>query len=169
MSIIYEALKKTQDSPKGENPAAASASPKEPPRPKAPPRRKQASLALAGIALGIFLAWALMNKLAGTSAKNTALSPQAQGQPSERQTLVNPLPPGNSGAPSDTAGAHASGQQTPHFILNGIVLSDEGNLALINGQVSKVGDEIEGAKIEEIANKQVVLSFKNQKIVLKNK
>ena len=60
-------------------------------------------------------------------------------------------------------------QETPELILNGIVLSADGNLALINEEILKVGDDIRGAKVEEISDKQVSLTFQNQKIILKKK
>ena len=60
-------------------------------------------------------------------------------------------------------------QETPELILNGIVLSADGNLALINEEILKVGDDIRGAKVEEISDKQVSLTFQNQEIILKKK
>ena len=55
------------------------------------------------------------------------------------------------------------------LVLEGIMISNDNNTALINGQVCIVGDTIEGALIEAINEKEVHLSYQGQKITLKNK
>lgn len=165
MSIIYEALKKMQGASAAPPPAPAGAPASLKPHPPKSSLKKQTSITFIGIALGILLSWMSMHKL-------TISSPtQKTAQPKTTQPLRIPSPPPSTAAPapSNTPDTQTSRQQMPEFLLNGIVLSEEGNLALINDQITKVGDEIEGAKIEEITNTQVVLDFKNQKILLKNK
>jgi len=158
MSIIYEALKKTQESPEGVNQQAALPKGKHLPSPKAPPLKKQLFLSAAGVALGISFTWVIMNKPFVPAAPVLI---EKTGQPS-------PLnPPRNNKTPGKNPDISASSRGLPHLILNGIVLSEDGSIAMINNQICKAGDEIEGAKIVEITASRVVLSLKNQEIVLK--
>lgn len=91
----------------------------------------------------------------------------------EPASPVNVLPPisavVNAVQPPLIEEEKTSDARIRELTLNGILLSQDENLALINDQVVIVGDDIEGAKVEEIANKQVTLSFENQTITLKRK
>lgn len=145
MSIIYEALKKTQTSPDGIN-RQSPAGVKDPANPKPSLFKKQAGLSIAGVALGIIFTWLITNRL------SSPLSPPRNNKPQQKAR--------HTAGPSGVL---------PQLLLNGIVLSEDGSIAMINDQICKAGDEIEGAKIVEITPSRVTLSFKNQEIVLKNK
>lgn len=153
MSIIYEALKKTQKTPV-EPARIACALPKrhQEPTSRSPDKpllKKRTSLVFLGITLGILSVWRI-----------------AKRPPEDRE--ATPIADTANVIPADTAVEEAP-RSPPHLILNGVVLSDDGNLAMINGQIAEAGDEMEGAKIEEITAHHVVLSFENQTIVLKNR
>lgn len=156
MSIIYEALKKTRASPES---ASRETLPKSKdlinPRPSL--FKRQAGLAASGAVLGILFTWIITHKLSAPI-------------PIGKTQLPPPLnPPKNSKAAQKTPDAAGSSRALPHLLLNGIVLSEDGNIAMINNQICKAGDEIEGAKIVQITSSQVTLSFRNQEIVLKNR
>ena len=161
MSIIYEALKKTRASPES---ASRETLPKSKdlinPRPSL--FKKQAGLAAWGAVLGILFTWIITHKL--------SVPPAGAPVPIGKTRLPPPLnPPKNSKAAQknpDTAGSY---KELPHLLLNGIVLSEDGNIAMINNQICKAGDEIEGAKIVRITSSQVTLGFRNQEIVLQNR
>ena len=164
MSIIYEALKKMQDSHK-ETPGVIMNSPL-----KAASRKfwlkKQLGLSFIGIALGILLVWLIMNKLTAQHKVYTSAPAIRQKAGIQHQKTASPAPAASAKIATDEK---TPNQEMPELILNGIVLSEDGNLALINDQMARVGDEIDGIRIEEITNKQVILTFKDQKIVLENK
>lgn len=141
MSIIYEALKKTRESPESASRETLPKS-KDLPNPRPSFFKKHAGLAAWGAVLGILFTWVITHKL--SAPKN---SKAAQRNP-------------------DAAG---SSRALPHLLLNGIVLSEDGNIAMINDQICKAGDEIEGAKIVRITSSQVTLGFRNQEIVLKSR
>lgn len=167
MSIIYEALKKL--SPRdielqgSKEASAQDGSPQEsnPPQKSTPlsaalkPRAVflRIALALGGVTIGILAAWLA-----------TALLNSPAASPIREAPALAPLLRAGAGL------ARKSGvQETPELILNGIVLSADGNLALINEEILKVGDDIREAKVEEITDKQVTLTFQNQEIILKKK
>lgn len=173
MSIIYEALKKLSpgDAELRESKEASvqDGSPQEsnPPQKLIPlsaalkPRAVflRIALALGGITIGILVTWIIMNKLTAPLNSPTA-SPIKEAQP-VHPALAPPLLAG--------VGLARRGevQEAPELILNGIVLSADGNLALINEEIVRVGDDIREAKVEEITDKQVTLTFQGQKIILK--
>jgi hypothetical protein len=160
MSIIYEALKKTQANPES---ASRENLPKNKdlinPRPSL--FKKHAGLAASGAVLGILFTWIITHKLP---------APAGAPAPIVKTGLPTPLSlPKNSKAAQKALGAAGSPGALPHLLLNGIVLSEDGNIAMINDQICKAGDEIEGAKITRITSSQVTLGFRNQEIVLKNR
>lgn len=158
MSIIYEALKKTQASAEGVN-KEPGASITNSAVPKPPHFKKQAILAITGAALGILFTWLITNKLYHPA--------QSRIEKTEKPATLNP-PPKNKPTLKNPDKAVAT-KNLPQLLLSGTVLSEDGSIAMINDQICKLGDEIEGAKIVEITAAQVTLSFKNQEIILKNK
>lgn len=160
MSIIYEALKKTRENPESASRETLPKS-KDLPNPRPSFFKKHAGLAAWGAVLGILFTWIIAHRLS-----TPAGAPVPIGKTGPRKLLI--LSENNKAArkTSDTAG---SSRALPHLILNGIVLSEDGNIAMINGQICKAGDEIEGAKITRITSSQVTLGFRNQEVVLKNR
>lgn len=160
MSIIYEALKKTRESPES---ASRETLPKSKdlinPRPSL--FKKQAGLAAGGAVLGILFTWIITHRL---STPAGAPVPIGKTGPRKPPILLK-----NNKAAQKVPNTAGSSLALPHLILNGIVLSEDGNIAMINGQICKAGDEIEGAKIAQITSSQVTLGFRNQEIVLKNR
>ena len=56
----------------------------------------------------------------------------------------------------------------PILNLNGVFVQNDTEYALIDNQILKVEDIIQGAKVEEISLEKVVLGFKGRKITLIN-
>ena len=176
MSIIYEALKKI--SRKDTNTSHNESNPS--PRPTSSSAViKSASkdkpvLALAGITAVILVIWIMMNKL---TAPSTFQKMQAAKQTASAALLhsaaPSPIkeaqPQGSDGSAALSANEKLPAPEAPELMLNGIVLSADGNLALVNGEILQAGDDIQGAKVQVITDKQVTLSFQNQEIILKKK
>ncbi len=59
-------------------------------------------------------------------------------------------------------------QELPSLMLNGLFFSGKLGYALINNQIVKEGDTIEGAKVVQISLRSVILKFGDSKIVLNN-
>lgn len=156
MSIIYEALKKTREGPESAD-RQALAKDKNLPNSRPSLFKKHAGLAAWGAVLGILFIWVITHKLsAPVPMVKTQMPPSLNPPKNNKAAQKNP----------DTAGSYNA---LPRLLLNGIVLSEDGNIAMINDQICKAGDEIEGAKITRITSSQVTLGFRNQEIVLKNR
>ena len=56
-----------------------------------------------------------------------------------------------------------------NFRLSGIMLSEEGPLAIINNEILKQGDSIGGATINSIGQNEVKLSYQGEELILKVK
>lgn len=54
----------------------------------------------------------------------------------------------------------------PNWLLTGIVFAPDGSYAIINDKVARIGDDVQGAKLEKINSNDVVLDYKGQKIEL---
>jgi hypothetical protein len=81
--------------------------------------------------------------------------------------LADPTMPAGYQPPSSTI---SSQQPTPtqyEWTLNTTVISPDRELAIINGKVLSVGDEINGATLMTIEHQQVKLSYKNETIRLR--
>ncbi|TAN60947.1 hypothetical protein EPN16_04170 [bacterium] len=161
MSIIYEALKKTQASPESARRETLPKS-KDLINPKPSLFKKQAGLAASGAVLGILFTWIITHRLPATAGAPVPIG---------KTRLPTPLslPKNSKAAQQKALSAAGSSRAMPHLLLDGIVLSEDGNIAMINGQICKAGDEIEGAKIVRITSSQVTLGFRNQEIVLNNR
>jgi hypothetical protein len=160
MSIIYEALKKTRENPEG---ASRETLPKSKDLISPGPSlfKKHAGLAAWGAVLGILFTWIITHR-----QSVPAVAPVPIGKTGLTPTLSLSK---DSKAAQKTPNAAGSSRALPHLLLNGIVLSEDGNIAMINEQICKAGDEIEGAKIVRITSSQVTLGFRNQEIVLNNR
>lgn len=109
--------------------------------------------------MGILFTWIITNKL----------SHQAHLRSEKTEKPATLSVPKNTKKAQKTSGSADASGTLPQLLLNGIVLSEDGSIAMINGQICKPGDEVEGAKIVDITASQVTLSLKNQEIVLKNR
>lgn len=170
MSIIYEALKKTQDSsPREAIPEVKSRSGQAMPNVKRP-------LGLAAIViliLGVSIFWFFRDGTKPQASLKITRPPPSPSAVSAANPAGIALPMHLLSLPAaDKEGSNQEGLaqgNLPNLILNGIVLSGDGNIALVNNQIVRVGDAVEGAKVEEISDNQIVLTFKNQKISLRAK
>lgn len=172
MSIIYEALKKVQ----GKSDAAAAV----PAQPagkaldangvlKKSTAVRTIILLLVFLALGMFLIEIVINRwFASRAASYVPVASLASAPPLAAKPSVEPP----ASTPPPVAGPLVELpviEPQPKLVLNGIVLSEDGNIALINDQILKAGDNIEGALVEEISENQVILSFETRRITLKAK
>lgn len=66
-------------------------------------------------------------------------------------------------SPQSSTSRPSWNHKDPKFILTGITQIAEEHTAILNNQIVRVGDEIDGAKVEVIAEDEVVLRFGNQK------
>ncbi len=168
MSIIYEALKKVQG--KSGSAAAVPAQPAGKASDANAALKKSSAvrtviLLLVFLALGMFLIEILINRW--FAARAASYAPVASLAFAPPLVAEPPVEPPASIQPPVAEPPVASSQ--PKLVLNGIVLSEDGNIALINDQILKAGDNIDGARVEEISGNQVILSYKAQKITLKAK
>lgn len=165
MSIIYEALKKVS---RKDNDASHNES-NPPPGPTSSSAlikstaKKKLMLALIGTTLGILVTWLMMDKLTAPFSPSALLNSHAASPIKEAQ------PQDTDSSATLNANEKLPAPGAPELILNGIVLSADGNLALINEEILQAGDDIRGAKVQVITDKQVTLTFQNQEIILKKK
>ncbi len=61
----------------------------------------------------------------------------------------------------------AGKEQAPVWKLKAILISDTRSVAVIDGRLLQVGDEMEGFKLERIDSDRVTLTKKNKKVVLR--
>ena len=191
MSIIYEALKKTQNSSKS---MPAGIIPNSSHKQGLKKTSKNSYMPALGIIIGLGLVFFIsVSPRLGKSQKisvspivrqpeskepiSLALSFTDKPENNLSQSGLSPLqsekdqitsPPSFSS--QDVPGEEKKPQRRqPDFVVNGIVISAEGNIALINDQIIKAGDTIEGAKVERIEDSSVVLSDGDKEIILKSK
>lgn len=192
MSIIYEALKKTQNSSKSMPPAGIIPNIIQKQGLKKTIKFPYAPVFGIVIGLGLVFFISVSSRL-GKSQKisesaivrqpeskepiSLALSFTDKPENNLSQSGLSPLQSEKdqiSSPPSfpsqDVSGEEKKSQRRkPDFVVNGIVISAEGNIALINDQIIKAGDTIEGAKVERIEDSSVVLSDGDREIILKSK
>ncbi len=160
MSIIYEALKKTdvQNSKFSEQAVSAKSI-------KQPLTFVMAAIGIAGaiVIAGYLDKFAVIksNKPAKQLVKVQALPapvmPVASLAP---EAAVNKLP---------AAKAVESKPSLPdNLVLSGILVSEDENLALIDDKILRIGDTVDGATIVDILPDRVEISYQNQKFTLKN-
>lgn len=170
MSIIYDALKKTQDK-NNNTPTGKTEAPGIPQNaPENKSTHKKPAFMIIGIIIVTLLSSYLIITKAGifpihkktysyraTSVFQSFFKPRAQKK-YDREPIYPKQRPQEKTYPKKPAG----------FLLEGILLSSDTNTAIINGQVCNVGDSLAGARIEEISAQQVILMYKGQRIILKN-
>ncbi|MDP3042193.1 MAG: hypothetical protein Q8N62_05680 [Candidatus Omnitrophota bacterium] len=151
MSIINEALKKTEEYLQ-KNSAKDNPLPPKPSGPK--PYILYILILLAGLALGNFIFNLLSYKIqtTQTSKKNANAVTPATNSP--------PLPALPSQPAEETKPVETS------FVLNGIFFSDEDGYALVNNQIVREDDYVDGAKVGLITANTVKLDNAGQTITL---
>ncbi|MBV9576116.1 MAG: hypothetical protein JO149_05800 [Gammaproteobacteria bacterium] len=140
MSIIYDALQKTQHNrttqssePLPKTPAAKMIAKQWP--------KKRISVLMILFALSLLFLF-FSNKSPSTSPSQTTLA-------------------------LNTKAVHNLPRKNIHLTLNGVFLSDQLKVAMINNQTYKVGDKINNFKVMSIQANRVQLQSANQKITLR--
>jgi len=158
MSIINEALKKT-DEYLQKNAAKDNPLPAKPAGPK--PFLLYGLILLAGLLLGNFIFSLLSHK-----AQTNGLASDSQNQ--KIQTAQTPTqgalplvqttsPPPTTALPNPPVPTEKTEASETSFILNGIFFSDAGGYALVNNQIVRVNDYVDGAKVSLITTNTVEL------------
>lgn len=152
MSIINEALKKTEQHLK-KNTANDQPLPTRRARPK--PYLLYILILLAGFALSNSIFRLLQHKIKTIQApnKNAAAVDQIINPPPFLPIL--PSPPPQEHKPAETS-----------FVLNGIFFSDNDGYALVNNQIVRKNDFVDGAKVSLITANSVQLDNATETITL---
>ncbi len=151
MSIINEALKKTEEHLQ-KNTAKATPLPLKPSGPKSV--LLYILILLIGFLLSNFIITLLRNKTQTiqTPKKNTDAA---------TQIIIPPSPPILPSLPEEE---HKPIE--PSFVLNGIFFSDNDGYALVNNQIVRENDYVDGAKVGEITANSIELDNAGEKITL---
>ena len=202
MSIIYEALKKTQNSSKNITADIVSNTGQEQ-NPKKAGKIPYALASVIVIGLGFIFSIFLgkpQELYKASIVRKSEINPSTTLRIDTERGVIFPRPKGRglnaaerikesvSRAPSfanehknsppipsssfsflPSQGAPKEEKNLPDFVVNGIVISPDGNIALINDQIIRAGDNIEGARVERIEDSRVVLSYEGRETVLKSK
>ena len=154
MSIIYDALKKTQDSiQQGSN--ANSGGQLKPSKLKPGFNLKVLAVYLLTACLGIIIAKFLFDYLKGPVNK-----PKKSTSVVLKKEKIQPKP-------SPTSVSTPRKESKEPLILNGIFFSQEEPYALINNQIVKESETIEGATVKRIKVDEVELEKEGSIITLK--
>ncbi|OGX43894.1 MAG: hypothetical protein A3G38_03065 [Omnitrophica WOR_2 bacterium RIFCSPLOWO2_12_FULL_51_8] len=147
MSIIYDALKKVECS------AAAETKPRLKAKISKPRKIGLAAAYLLAAGLGVMLGNFIFSVLISPSTPaRDAPAKQAMQEPPKAAAPLAPAGLALEQAPP----AKVSG--APNLVLNGIFFSRDEGYALINNQIVKEGDEVDGATVKEINIDEVELA-----------
>lgn len=166
MSIIYDALKKVEKQDTGVDLKVKTET-------KLKPKFKTYLIYVLVVCFGFFVA-SIFFSLFGRSfrkktdvlAKNKTILP-AQPQP-VTDTTVTPKPPSTPPVSVPAEIVEPQKEPSPAFVLNGVFFSQEEGYALINNQIVKEGDQIDGALVVKIDLSQVELDKEGSTIKLSN-
>lgn len=155
MSIINEALKKTEES-------IQRNSLKETTGPDKKPRFKPYLFYILIFVVGLFL-----SSLIFTIINRKIQSPHMPEPPKAAPTLGKESQAGQT-LPTVTPTPLPKEQDKPEkdFILNGIFFSDNDGYALVNNQIIRENDLVDGAKVEKITVNTVELNNEGEIITL---
>jgi hypothetical protein len=153
LSIIYDALKKVEESTV--NPGEKSNTPDN----KNPRKLKIYFLYAFIISLGLFLANQVFNYVTRSQTiapglKKTDIKKPAGQNNLPKETLEKSTP----AAPIDNA-ENVNETENISFVLNGVFFSENNGYALINNQIIKQGDKISGATVKRIGTDNVELDL----------
>lgn len=152
MSIIHDALKKTEsdlqkNSQASQKPAPASAR----------PLLLYLLIVVAGLFLANLIFGAIKNKVQPRQTRPARTAPPE----------VKPLPLAMPAVPPHQTPVPTQEKiPGPEFALTGTFLAEEENYALINNKIVKTGDYVAGAKVQRIGLDQVELDNAGEKIRL---
>lgn len=122
---------------------------------------KEKSVVTAFFILIFIAASSLLKAQVQPGEDATALRPpveyKGEGLPEPFQLLEEALP---------MAGDGQEGIELPKLIIQGIVWGGASPQAIINNQIVKAGDTIEGARIESIAKEGLTVSFQGREFKL---
>ena len=155
MSIINEALKKTGQFIH-ENEAKNNPATKIIPGPR--PWLIYILILLAGILLSKFIFDSLSQKLKTTSLASTKLEINTLASENQNRKIETAVPVSPTASPTPSI-TPAENNKTPetNFVLNGIFFSDNDGYALVNNQIIRENDSVDGAKVIEITENTVEL------------
>lgn len=95
-----------------------------------------------------------------------ALSGPIRPFPAQGESLPDPTKPERAGKERGSA-AGAKQQQAPSWELTSIIHSPRRKLAVINGEIRRVGEHVVGAKVLTIRPETVILLYRGQRRVLR--
>lgn len=179
MSIINEALKKTQKYLERKVESQPAITPPNMASPKIDSPKKEntsvkitiilISLGFVGCVVAFFLMMFPAQKMAPTPSivktdlqQNTAVS----NPPAAYTPPISPALPAQTIPASATA---SSSTNTSQLVLNGTIDTGDDQLALINNQIYRVGDDVEGRRILRIGTDKVEISENGNVVVLTTK
>lgn len=153
MSIIYDALKKTEKIIHFDLKPATEIKP-EKPRSRIKIIALYMLMVMSGLAIGNMV-FGLLNEPAKKIVKN-APAPVAVLQPKEKLVAKNK---------TENLPDAKSQPKTP-FVLNGIFFSQGQGYALVNNQIVRIGDNVDGAIVTRITVNEVELNSEGKSIKL---
>ena len=154
MSIINEALKKTEESIQKSSIKKTTAPDK---KPKSKPYLFYILIFAACLFLGILVFTIIKRNIEATGPSEGLKTTPIEKEPQAAQIL-----------PAAHPSALTEEQAKPEkkFTLNGIFFSDNGGYALVNNQIARENDLVDGAKVEKITANTVELNNEGKIITL---
>lgn len=140
---------------------------------------------ITAVIIGITVAWFITSGLrsyATTPIKTKGIIPKEMLVPKATPQAIKPAKPvaivpssppslassGNSDKDTPKKVRKITMKKAPVLILNGTLISEDKNLAIINDQIVEVGEEIDGVKILNILSPgQVLVEFEGQEFTIK--
>lgn len=171
MSIIYDALKKVGQADKltAGLPAARPSSFTPAHKPKV---YLLYILAVTVVVITAVLLFNPFKKAISINPQETPQTPPVDIAPAGAMDIEQPsgLNP-DAGVPADQAAFSTEPLKEeeplpPALVLNGVFISDNETYALVNNQIVKIGDTIDGAVVQKIAMNEVELGFAGKTIQL---
>ncbi len=129
------------------------------------------------IAIGLVIAWFITNSLEGlvrarNGLKNVSVSEETEvllDPSSEKGTVYDDtfiLSTATASIDKIVSIEKPVLLSLPNLVLNGILISDKGNFAIINNQVMGKGEDVRGGVIAEINKSEVIIIFGSQELTL---
>ncbi|MFH1190623.1 MAG: hypothetical protein V1670_00275 [Candidatus Omnitrophota bacterium] len=165
MSIINEALKKTEE-------YLQKNAAKDNPLPARPIRPKLFLLYFVFLLTGLLLGSFIFNRLGHHQTENNNLASPSQNRKLQaiqapQETTLPAIPAAHSTPPGlPSRPRENKAPATANFILNGIFYSDNNGYALVNNQIVRENDEVDGARVVLITVNTVELDNAGNTITL---
>lgn len=162
MSIIYDALHKAQKNLDGTGKESGPEKKGEKKGPKFELYALYALVICVGLVIGNYLFKSFPNSfktiVKSTHANKTTIVAQKTSSQTITPPQVTQVP--LLSTPQQTQTAAKKKMSPDSLVLNGIFFSEENGFALINNQITKVGDSVAGATVRKITEDQVELETK---------